>query len=291
MQPYKENPILSEASFPVEVFLTNNLKNHIKGAPHWHDFIEIIYMLEGTATQQINDRYFQVRKNDIVIVNSGVVHDVKCVEGEDTRYLVIKFLPEVINSNYANTFESKYIMTFLNSQHHQIYHIEDTLKNSRDIFNLMMGIYQEYLKKETGYEIVIKGHIYHLIAYLLRNNILRAYQPVDLEKKLKKLDTLFKYIENNFFEEIPLEKAAKMVNMNYHYFSKYFKKTTGKNFKEYIDYVRVCEAEKLLLSEDIPITQVAYDVGFSNVCSFNRVFKRVRNYPPSSIKKPKTAKK
>ncbi|MBZ4647673.1 MAG: hypothetical protein JG777_3162, partial [Clostridia bacterium] len=61
--------------------------------------------------------------------------------------------------------------------------------------------------------------------------------------------------------------------------------------KEYIDYVRVCEAEKLLLSEDIPITQVAYDVGFSNVCSFNRVFKRVRNYPPSSIKKPKTAKK
>ncbi|MCG8500414.1 MAG: AraC family transcriptional regulator [Firmicutes bacterium] len=290
MDAYKENPILSEPTFPVEVFLCDNLKKPIKGAPHWHDCIEIIYMLEGTAVQQINDRCFRVRKNDIVIANSGVIHDIKCTAGEEVRYLVIKFSPGVIYSSYANIFESKYIMMFLNSSHQQSYHIADTFKHSEDIVQLMMGIYHEFLKKEAGYEIYIKGYIYQLVACLVRNEMLGSCGPADLEKKLKKIDPLLKYIERDYAEEISLEKAANMVNMNYHYFSKYFKKAIGKNFKEYVDFVRVCEAEKLLLSEDMSITQIAYDVGFSNVSSFNRVFKRVKHYPPSAIKKSKTAK-
>ena len=206
-----------------------------------------------------------------MIANSGVIHDIKCTAGEEVRYLVIKFSPGVIYSSYANVFESKF-------------------KHSEDIVQLMMGIYHEFLKKEAGYEIYIKGYIYQLVACLVRNEMLGSCGPADLEKKLKKIDPLLKYIERDYAEEISLEKAANMVNMNYHYFSKYFKKAIGKNFKEYVDFVRVCEAEKLLLSEDMSITQIAYDVGFSNVSSFNRVFKRVKHYPPSAIKKSKTAK-
>jgi len=49
-------------------------------------------------------------------------------------------------------------------------------------------------------------------------------------------------------------------------------------------------AEKLILSKDVNISETAYEVGFYNVSSFNRVFKRIRKYPPGDIKKSRTAK-
>jgi YesN/AraC family two-component response regulator len=104
------------------------------------------------------------------------------------------------------------------------------------------------------------------------------------------LNQLLKYIEEHYKERIDLEEAAKMLNMSYFYLSRYFKKMTGRNFKEYLDFVRVCEAEKLIVTKDVNISQVAYEIGFCNVSSFNRVFKRVRGYAPREIKRTKSAK-
>ena len=48
--------------------------------------------------------------------------------------------------------------------------------------------------------------------------------------------------------------------------------------------------EKLLLSKSMNVSEAAYEAGFCNVSSFNRVYKRVRGYTPNEIKKTKTAK-
>lgn len=291
MNAFKEYTIDEQASFPVKVFISDNRSLHIDVPPHWHDYIEVLYMLEGTAMQQINDRYFQIEKDDIVIVNTGDIHGTLCTEGEAVRILVILFMPGLIDTGHANLFESKYILTFLGSKSNQNYHIANTFTNSTEIFNLMMGIYNEYSRENTGYEIYIKGYIYQLIAHLLRNDMLNLYQPALKEKELLRLDPLLKFIETRYMEDINLVKAASMLNFSYHYLSRYFKRITGKNFKEYLDYIRVREAEKLLLTNNAPVSRVALDVGFANVSSFNRVFKRIRGYPPTSINRAKTAKK
>ena len=153
-----------------------------------------------------------------------------------------------------------------------------------------MGIYNEFIHKKIGFEIFIKGYIYQMIAVLIRNDMLELYQPIIQESELEEINPLIKYIETHYAEDITLEKAALMVNRSYYHFSRFFKKVTGRNFKEYIDFVRVCEAEKLLLSKDMNITQIAYQVGYNNVSSFNRVYKRIRGYSPSKIKKAKTEK-
>ena len=92
---------------------------------------------------------------------------------------------------------------------------------------------REFIKKEPGYEIFIKGYIYQLIASLIRSGI---YTPLSKEADLLALDQLFKYIELNYSRSIKLEEAAKMYNFSYSYFSKYFKKVTGRTFKEYVDF-------------------------------------------------------
>lgn len=290
MIPWKEEEIRPDLHFPVDIFIQDNLKKRIIVSPHWHDCFEILYTIEGTSMQYINDKSFGTIKHDLIIINEGDIHYTICEPQKDVRILVVKFLPQLLDNSYSKVFESKYILAFLNSRIKQTCYPVDTLNNSTEIHNLLMGLYKEFTESKEGYEIFIKGYIYQLIAYLVRNDVLNINRPSDKKQDLLKLDKLFNYIENHFRENIDLKKAAGMLNLSYYYFSRYFKKITGRNFKQYVDFVRVCEVEKLLLSEDINISQAAYEVGFSNVSSFNRVFKRVRGYTPRHIKRAKTAK-
>lgn len=272
-------------------FIRDNLDEHIVSLPHWHDCFELLYMLEGTAQQQVNDKYFVVNKHDLIIINDGVIHSTSCVPGEDVRMLVVKFLPDIIHDSYSRIFESKYILAFLNNRNNQLCHMADTIANSKNIYQLMMGLFEEFSNKESGYEIFIKGYIFQLIACLVRNGKINLYHPFGAEHDLLKLDKVFKYIEGHYKERIDLREASDMLNLSYSYFSRYFKKVTGRTFKEYIDFVRISEVEKLILSQRMNISQAAYESGFCNVTSFNRVFKRVRGYLPGDIKRSKTAKK
>jgi AraC-like DNA-binding protein len=290
LNPFKEELIHHDSPFPVDIFIRDNTKDIITADPHWHDCCEILYMLEGAAEQLINDKYFNARKDDLIILNKGDIHGTWCTPGENVQILVIKFLPEIISSSTARIFESKYIFSFLNNRGEKIYHLSETSKNSSNIYKLMMGLYEEFTSKDTGFEIYIKGYIFQLIASLVRSGILNTNYAFD-NKGLEKLDSLFLFIEKNYNRDINLQKAADILNLSYSYFSRVFKDITGRTFKEYVDYVRICEAEKLILSGNMNISQAAYEAGFCNVSSFNRVFKRVRGYQPGCIKRSKTAKK
>lgn len=290
VKPYKEELIRKDQEFPVDIFIHDSRKGNITSEPHWHECYEIFYILEGSVEQQIHNRHFKAQKNDLVILNKGDVHRTFSDPSEVTRILVVKFLPEVVDVLYPKHFESKYIRSFLNYRSETIYHLADTANNSTVIYNLMMGLYDEFTKKDAGYEIYIKGYIYQLIASLIRIGIIEDYSSAAWQDSISELDVLFKYIEKNYNTEINLQKAANMLNLSYAYFSRYFKSITGRTFKEYLDFVRVCEAEKLILSGSKNISEAAYEAGFCNVSSFNRVFKRIRGYPPGRIKKKKTAK-
>jgi len=62
---------------------------------------------------------------------------------------------------------------------------------------------------------------------------------------------------------------------------KVFKRVTGKTLIEYTHHLRINEAERLLLENDDPISEIAEQVGFGSMTYFGRVFKRIKNMSPS----------
>lgn len=291
MGAFKEYQILPASDFPVDVFINDNSQELVGYPSHWHDYIEIMFILDGKFTLQHNEHFFEANKNDMIIFHSGVVHSVYGERNQEGKLLVIQFLPSIISSSQSSTIESKYIFSFLNREYYQDYHIVNTYENFKVFFELVIGIYQDFTCKEKGYELYIKSRIYQLIVQLLRSNVLKINEYEANQIDLDKLAPLLKYIEENYQIEINLSQAAKMLNFSYSYFSKYFKKVTGKSFKAYVDFIRVCEAEKLILSSKMNISKAAYEVGFSDLSCFNRVYKRIRSCSPSSLKRTKTAKK
>ena len=93
------------------------------------------------------------------------------------------------------------------------------------------------------------------------------------------------YIEKHYSENLTLEVLAGEIHMNPYYFSSFFKKNSGENFKDYLNKVRMKHAIDLLVSTDKKTAEIAADVGFRDSRSFSELFSRIYGETPSNYRK------
>lgn len=93
------------------------------------------------------------------------------------------------------------------------------------------------------------------------------------------------YIDSHYDENLTLEVLAGEIHMNSHYFSTFFKKNAGENFKDYLSRVRVQHAVSFLISTDMKNYEIALRVGFRDVRGFTENFQRIYHETPASYRK------
>lgn len=103
-------------------------------------------------------------------------------------------------------------------------------------------------------------------------------------KEVPQLAQVKTYVEEHYAENITLESIAAMVYMNPYYFSSFFKKHTGQNFKNYVTEVRMSHAQRLLLQSDLMIYEIADRVGYNNARHFSDMFKKQFGKLPQEYK-------
>lgn len=103
-------------------------------------------------------------------------------------------------------------------------------------------------------------------------------------KEVAELRKVKAYMEEHFAENITLESIAAMIYMNPYYFSSFFKKHTGKNFKQYLTEERMKHAIRLLLDTDLMIYEIAERVGYNNARHFSDMFKKLYGKLPQEYR-------
>lgn len=107
----------------------------------------------------------------------------------------------------------------------------------------------------------------------------------EIEKPvMKRFVKLFDYVSEHYSESITAEDAAGICSMSYSYFSRFFKRVMKKSFSEYVNFVRISEAEKLLVSTDLNITEIAMQTGFSTSSYFIYQFKKMKSVSPKQFR-------
>lgn len=92
------------------------------------------------------------------------------------------------------------------------------------------------------------------------------------------------YIEKYYTRNISLNNMASLCNISTSYFSKLFRRTIGDNFSNHINRIRIKKARELLETTDIPITNIALDLGFEDSGYFIKVFKKFEGVTPSKFR-------
>lgn len=93
------------------------------------------------------------------------------------------------------------------------------------------------------------------------------------------------YIDKHYMESLSLQVLAEQIHMNPYYFSSFFKKNTGENFKDYVNRIRIENALPLLLSTDMKTYEIAEKVGFGDIRMFNGAFQKVYKETPGNYRK------
>lgn len=251
-----------------------NFQIEKKKSSHFHQDIELIYVLEGEIILQVENEEFEMKVDDIVIVNANKKH---------SYYTNGEVLLGCFHINYQKLsllLNSSQILFWCNS-------IIDKNKAYDSLREIMKLIFNQYFEESDQGKIYLSSLYYqmlHIIVsnFLVKNDDQRFKDDKDIEEE--RIAEIYNYINANYSQQISLNDLSGKMYLSVPYLSKYIKKKFGQNFIDYVNSIRLFHAMDDLLYTDKTIMYIAMENGFANTASFNATFKRVYEVTPSEYR-------
>ena len=281
-------PNIEKTLNPDELFLFKDLISpHFNPNWHFHPELQISFIVRGKGTRFIADHVETFEEEDLVLTGPNVPHLWRNDEAYfnqnnnlSTRGLVIYFNSELLHNALL--------------QKNEFYHINKLIKNSargiefygetkKEIKGLLLK-----MEKVKGFKgILILLEIIDVLANSKNYSLLAspAYTNVLKADDTNKMSLVYEYVMTNFKSKIALEDISNMLNMTTTSFCKYFKPRANKTFTRFVNEIRIGHARKLLLQDNLNISEIGYECGFSTLSNFNKQFKSIANMPPHEYRK------
>ncbi|MFC0182280.1 AraC-type DNA-binding protein [Pseudarcicella hirudinis] len=261
---------------------------------HVHNFFELVYIVEGTGVQCINDNKFHYRPEHFFLLMPQDCHsfEVKTV----TKFFFIRFndiylKAQKIQNPYGalNDWTRKLEFIFQNTNHLP----GCILKNKTDkllVKALIDAIIREHINQQQYHQELVQQIVNTLITIVARNI---SFNTPQITKKSVvnevPLDILH-YIHQNIYmpENLKVEQIAAHFNISATYIGEYFKKHTGENIQQYITNYKLKLVETRLQYSDLRMNEIAYELNFTDESHLNRIFKKYKGISPSEFRKQLT---
>jgi len=94
----------------------------------------------------------------------------------------------------------------------------------------------------------------------------------------ERINKVMSYFMENYTQEFKLDEIAALVNLNQSSFCRYFKNKTHKTCSQFLNEIRIAHACKLLINNNMNISEICYEIGYNNISHFNRQFKLITGY-------------
>ena len=250
---------------------------------HFHDEIEILAMREGIKHIWVDDKEYILHPGEVTFINSRVPHYTQD-DPPSSHMILLQFRLEEFLDLPNNSRPLRHRARFANNAGEHPIQMFGIDEDGGEFYRYILEMYEEYKQQKKSYEIYLRGHIYLILGYLYRRSILTdALQSFD-HHAVGKIMPALTYIDDNYAEDISLSTLSALCGLSEGYFCRQFKEATGSTFVEYLNFVRIYNAEKLLTRTEKPILDISMDVGFSTISYFNRTFRRFKSCSPRSYR-------
>lgn len=240
---------------------------------HMHkDRLEILFIREGKGIHTIDGRQYNTKKGDILIYNSGVIHD-ECTNPDSEM--------SVFNCAVSNLeLEGLKENCLLSEDALPILHSGSYAQDIENLFNMMhCQIYNGNIGAEE-----ISNYLLLSIISIILKQINRTIEQTENEKDFT-VKNIKKYIDKYYLEELTLDEISETLKVSSSYLSHSFKEATGYAPIQYIMRRRIGEAQSLLISTQYSATEIASMVGYDNSNYFNTIFTRIIGMSPIKYRK------
>lgn len=227
---------------------------------HYHDCFEFGVCLEGNGVFFIDNENYIFRPGSISVISPKCPHIAQSPDERPSKWLFISADLEALELKSS---------------------LKSYLTYDEDICNILKILYKEISLKNDNYQ----DSSLLLLKYLL----IRA------DKQSKSTDSLMSdysnlimpainYIQINYMNDININQLADMCHISAGYFRKIFKLSTNQTPYEFITAIRLQMAKIMITSGCKSITEIASEIGYNSISSFNRQFRNKYGLQPTKCR-------
>lgn len=280
-----------EATDERQYMLHENYEVYEKqGAPvgalafHYHNFYEIIYVMEGEYSSMIENQTYPMKKGDFLLIDCNVMHKYHFVEKkhDSSKRIILWITRQMLDNLSEGNLDLGACFTQQEScaYHFPIFY-EEMLRGY--LLKLAMSDSMD-VDLPQAKPVLDKGYLTLFFVYLnalcVKKQYLFAAQDFIVHPMV---EAVSEYIREHITEPILVEDLADLVHMSKYHFLRKFKELTGMTVHHFVTDKRLIKACKEL-KEGMSITQVSQNCGFSDYSSFLRNFKNTFGVAPGKYK-------
>ncbi len=271
---YEETNILPDLGFQID-FVTMKYNSQ----PHWHQEMEMLFILNGSAAVTIGGEKFRLAPLDFIVIDSLTVHEAIyrlpqtmgiCIHISKSH--LMRYLPDI------DLFHFSCIPHKLRPEQQDSY--SRLCANLKDLTVL-------YFEQKPSYAFRSSAFIMSMMAELTDffSTRLSPDSPAPDASQLTRIRQVFQYVEQHYKEPVSLQDAADELSLNREYFCRFFKKNTGIPFLQYVNQVRMNHIYQDLLYSEGSIQEILEENGIYNSRTFYASFKKAYGCTPRELRK------
>lgn len=273
--------------FPITIYKTKiseNILGYIDW--HWHEELQFCIVTKGNINFNVDGDSIILSEGEGIFINSRQLHQAKNYKGSDCSYICLAFHPDFISSFTGSIINIKYIQPYIDNSRINYCILKNDIKWQSVILNNIFKIYEEYNKKEMGFELQI-----FILLIEVWNILIKSYFVSFSNDKARNnslhIKNIISYICDHYMEKIELNDLAKEVNLSKSTCCREFKKYMSCTIFEYIINYRLVVSSDLLTTTNDSISDIAYQCGFGSTSYFIEKFKMKTGVSPSVYRKQK----
>lgn len=283
----RKKAMLKEKSFYKEGLPVNVITANIMEYPiHFHDDIEVVYVLEGSVGLKNGYYTYVLNQGDIFIINDREIHS---FNHTDQPNMVMMLQMDIsFFSKYYGNLKNSFFVTDMKDES------DENLEALRTILGRIM---LDILDKGYGYEYKVIEGTHNLLANLLANfqyftmedgKFVNEAKNIGNKVLAGRLNRITDYMYENYSRRLTLNEIAEQEHLSIYYLSHVIKEATGLSFQELLSFIRVEESEKLLLGTNKKIGAISEESGFSAIRYYIKYFTKWFGMHPLEYRKKYT---
>ncbi|HZG85983.1 AraC family transcriptional regulator [Paenibacillus sp.] len=247
--------------------------------PHEHSSFELYYLLNGERIYFMEDQVVTVRKGDLMIIYPHQLHSTASTEKQRFERILVNFSPAFIEQGGGQ------VTSLLRTGGSRLVRVP--LKDQPDVERLLRAMLAECEGAQTYYESLVRIYLSELLIRIRRIELsMHARAGTEYEHPMHhKITEIAQYIKANYHQKLTLEQIAKQFYISPSHLSRTFAKLTGFRFREYLQTVRIREAQKRLAESKDSVQRISEQAGFEHIAHFNKTFKKIVGTTPLDYRK------
>jgi len=250
---------------------------------HFHDEYELHLITQTSGKAFVGDWIGPFQPGHLVLCGPKLPHNWVSFDvpqtGVEERDLVIQFMHEPFERAAEGIPELREVMQLLARAGHGI-----------EFFGMSQAARVHWDKVKAARGLRRFGLFCEFLADLAQCTDYRLLSTVQMQgaegdAQVEQINGVVNRIVANVGEPISLSEVAQELGMSESRFSRFFRRSTGNSFTDFVNHVRINSACHLLMQTDHLVTDICYQVGFNNVANFNRRFLEIKGMTPSEFRR------